>query len=286
MSRQHPKAGEIRALLDEGLNNRIIAQRLRLNQGTVARVRADAGLPPTPRSAWTRRPHPKADQIRALLGEGLPDAEIRRQTGADVRTIAGMRKAGGFGRATVTRRATRPHPKDAEIRALLHAGHGNTEIHRRTGADVSAVRRIRALLGVPAPVRTVPSLEEKWRKATKPVPGGHLEWTGSRVGESRTPVLFHQDTTHTAARVSFRLRTGRDPVGPVRSECGVLHCVAPEHVEDEPGRARLREQLRNVLGLGPRPDKCRRGHDQATHGRLAPDSTAYCEACHADRRTP
>jgi hypothetical protein len=57
-------------------------------------------------------------------------------------------------------------------------------------------------------------------------------------------------------------------------------CVEPHHVEDEPGRTRLREQLRHVTGMPARAAQCKRGHDQAGHGRYTPDGVAYCHTCH------
>lgn len=226
------------------------------------------------------RPHPKRDTIQALLAEGLTDTAIREQTGADMRAIARLRAAGGFGPATVTRRGTRPHPKDAQIRELLHAGLSGDAIARQLHVDRAAVRRIRRLLGLPVPPRQPLSLEEKWRERTRPVEGGHLEWTGERVGPSRSPVMRYRDKMFTAGAIAFRERTGRDPVGQVKAECGMRQCVAPEHVEDEPGRTRLREQLRYLLGMGARPQFCQRRHDQAEHGRLLPNGTHYCRLCH------
>ncbi|MEV1063420.1 hypothetical protein [Streptomyces sp. NPDC050263] len=221
----------------------------------------------------------RADVVE-LLQAGHCDAEIHRRTGADVREVARTRKAGRFGPATITRRGTRPHPKDAQIRELLHAGLGNNDIARQLGVDRAAVRRIRADARVPLPLRQPMSLDAKWEANTQPLEGGHLEWTGSRAKKSGTPVLRSGDRMHTAAAVAFRRRTGRDPVGQVKAECGMRQCVAPDHVEDEPGRVRLREQLRHVMGMGARKPRCRRGHDQAEHGRYEPDGTAYCQACH------
>jgi len=285
MSEQHPQQAAIRTLLDEGLNDRVIARRLGVGVRAVARVRKEAGLRPAPRSSWTRSPHPQDSAIRTLLGEGHTDVEIHRRTGADASTIARIRKSGGYGPATITRRGTRPHPKDAQIRALLHAGRSNNAIARELGVDRAAVRRIRAVAGVPIPPQQPLSLDEKWAANTKPVEGGHLEWTGSRAGESGTPVLSYREQLHTAAVIAFRRRTGRDPVGPVKAECGMHQCVEPEHVEDEPGRTRLREQLRHVLGMGPRMSHCRHGHDQAEHGRYEPGGAAYCATCKDRGRT-
>lgn len=286
MTRQHPKHGAIRELLTAGQNNRAIARQLHVGVDAVAAIRSEIGLPPTPRSAWTRQQHPQTDAIRTLLGEGHTDSEIHLRTRAGVRVIARLRKAGGYGPATITRCGTRPHPKDAQIREQLGKGLGVDAVARMVGADRVAVRRIRNELGLP-PTRMQPlSLDVKWEQRAQLVDGGHREWTGSRIGPSRTPVLVDQGTTYTAAALAFRRRTGRAPVGQVKAECDHHQCVAPEHVEDESGRLRLREQLRHLLCMCERPQFCTRRHDQAEHGRLSPDGRAYCRACQAERRSP
>lgn len=278
--KSHPQHEEILDRLGDGsVSNAAVARQLGVGIRAVATVRKSVNLPSTPRSAWARAPHPKDSDIRSLLGEGHTDVEIHRRTGADVSTVARIRKADGYGPATITRRGTRLHPKDAQIRELITKGLSNAEVARQTRADRSAIRRIRGEMGIPVPPQHLQTLDEKWAQRTQPVEGGHLEWTGERGTTSGTPLLRYRDQNHTAAAVAFRRRTGRDPVGHVKAECGVHQCVAPEHVEDEPGRDRLREQLRYLLGMGERPQFCRRGHDQAEHGRLLPDGVAYCRTC-------
>lgn len=278
---QHPQYDAIVALQEQGLNDTVIARQLCISVRVARRIRKDAGLPSAPRTSWTYRPHPQEPTIRLLLGEGHTDTAIREKTGADVGAIARLRKAGAFGRPTIIRVAKRQHPKHAAIVDLLNAGLGDSEIARQLGADRTSVRRIRAEAGValpkwdPQPL----TLEEKWRKQTRPLEDGHLEWTGSRVNAGHTPTMRYRGTSHSPAAVAFRLRTGRDPVGQTKAECGLHQCVAPDHVEDEPGRTRLREQLRHVMGMGPRPAACAHGHDQAEHGRYAPNGVAYCHAC-------
>lgn len=282
--KSQPRQGEIRALLGDGrVSNRAVARQLGVDVRDVARIRKDAGLPAAPREVWERAPHPKREEILQLLGEGHTDTAIREKTGADLRVIARMRTDGGFGPATITRRGTRLHPKDAEIRELLHQG-SSEAIARQLKVDRGAVRRIRGLVGVPSPDPQPLSLEEKWQERTREVEVGHLEWTGERVGPSRTPVMRYRGKSYTAAAIAFRQRTGRDPVGQVKAECDMRQCVAPAHVEDEPGRTRLREQLRLLLGKGERPKSCRRGHDQAEHGRLLPGGVAYCSLCQGHGR--
>ncbi|WP_392967250.1 hypothetical protein [Streptomyces sp. LN245] len=275
---------QIRSLLEQGLPDRVIAHKTGANVREVARARKEAGIPPAPRSSWTRRPHPKLLTIRVLLNEGHTDKFIRERTGADTKVIARIRREGGFGPATITRRGTRPHPKEAAIRALLTEGKSTEAIARELAVDRGAVRRLRREAGVPNPPIQPLSLDEAWAQHTKPVDGGHLEWTGSRAAASGTPVMRYRDVTYTAGALAFRQRTGRDPVGQAKAECGMAQCVAPAHVEDEPGRLHVREQLRNVLGKGARKPRCRHGHNQAEHGRYSPDGVAYCQACHDERK--
>lgn len=183
-----------------------------------------------------------------------------------------------------------PRPVNAtrtDIIALLQEGHSNNRIMRELRCDKQRVIRIRAELGLPAFVKAeqTRTLEEKWALFTKPVDGGHLEWIGTRGTASSTPVLSYKEKLYTAAVIAFRIKHGREPEGYVKAECGLQHCVAPDHVEDEAGRIRLREQLRFLVGGPERKEKCVHGHDLAVHGRFSPDGrTAYCEACKVVRK--
>ncbi|MGW3025824.1 hypothetical protein [Streptomyces sp. NPDC001221] len=275
----HPMEPQIRALLAEGWNNARITEHLNAPPKVVAQVRKDTNTSPAPRTTWRRQPHPKAREINELLGDGHNDAEIRRRTGADVKAIARMRADGRYGKPTIGRKP-RSHPREAEIRALL-PHHGNNAIARQLGVDRAAVRRIRAELGLPAyvPADQTRTLEEKWATFTRPVDGGHLEWTGERQSTSGTPVMRYKEKSYSPAAIAFTIKHGREPQGHVKAECNIKHCVAPDCVDDEAGRQRTREQLRYLMGGRERKPFCAHGHDQAEHGRYAPDGTAYCEAC-------
>lgn len=169
-----------------------------------------------------------------------------------------------------------------QIAAALRTGLSNAKVAAQLSCDRHRVGDVRRALSIPAPPRR--TLEEKWAGFTRPVDGGHLEWTGERQKTSGTPMMHYQEKTYTAARIAFRIRHGHDPRGYAYTECGHHHCVAPEHVDDEAGRARAREQLRYLTGGQERPAKCVHGHDQVAHGRYGPDGVAYCEACKAERR--
>lgn len=277
-NRPHPQEAEIRALLEQGDTNAEVRRRLFVGARAVAEVRRTYGIPPVPRSAWRRRRYPAAPAIHELLLDGHTNAEIARRTGADPGTVARIRARDGYGPATVRPRKPRPHPRDGEIRALL-AVMSSEAIAKRLGVDRVAVRRIRKDAGITyTPVRpTTP--EEKWSALLRPVEDGHTEWTGERAGRSGTPVMRFRERSVSPAGLAFRARTGRDPVGQVRAECGYPHCLTPDHVDDERGRQETRRLLRYVKGGTERPATCRHGHDQAEHGRYEPDGTAYCEAC-------
>lgn len=275
---------QIHELLKQGLSNAAISRRTYIDVRTIRRVRKDAGIPPVPRTAWRRAPHPREAQIHELLQDGHSDQEIHRRTGADPRTIKLRRAAAGIGKATIIKssRENWVHPRDAEIRSLL-AKMSNAKIAGTLGVDRAAVARIRKLTGIEwAP--TYATAEEKWASYTVQTDGGHTRWTGPRFTASQTPTMKFNEASISPAAIAFRIRTGRDAVGQVRAECGVTHCMTPAHVDDEPGRQHLRAQIRAVRGLGPPPTHCRHGHDQAEHGRYAPDGDAYCEACKRDQK--
>jgi hypothetical protein len=180
---------------------------------------------------------------------------------------------------------TRPNATRADIISMLSDGHSNSRIVRDLRVDKQRVRRIRTELGLPTfvPVEQTRTLEEKWALDTRPLDGGHLEWTGEHA-TGGTPLVSYKEKHHSAAAVAFRIHTGRDPQGYVIADCGMRHCVAPEHVEDEAGRLRNREQLRYLTGGRERKPFCGHGHDQAEHGRYESDGTAYCEACKREQK--
>lgn len=168
-----------------------------------------------------------------------------------------------------------------QIVAALQAGHSVYRINKDLRADRARVRAIRDELGLGTyvPTRSTRTIEDKWRLFARPLDGGHMEWTGERGTAAGTPLLSFKDRHHSAAAIAFRIRTGRDPKGYVIADCGMKHCVAPEHVEDEADRARNREQLRYVLGGRRRKDRCIHGHDQAEHGAYGAKGAAYCREC-------
>lgn len=175
----------------------------------------------------------------------------------------------------------------ADIAALLREGHSDRAIADQLAACRKTVAAHRHALRIgPAPIPTPPhrselTLEEKWATFTTPTDDGHLLWTGRRNKTSGTPVFTYREKTHTARKVAFRIRTGRDPEGHAKPECGRDDCVKPDHVDDGTIRTRDRAALAALTGRAPRLNTCGRGHEYATHRRYLPDGRSYCGACSA-----
>lgn len=169
------------------------------------------------------------------------------------------------------------------IPELLREGLDNMAISKLTGADRRVVARVRRDLGMP-PVRNRTTVEQKVARASVPREDGHTGWTGRRA-TTGAPTVRQDGKDATCSHVVFRARTGRDPVGMVKSECGFEDCLTPEHVSDELERRKVRGQERALYGLDPQPwDVCSKGlHEWEEHGRFEPDLTPYCRGCNTVR---
>jgi hypothetical protein len=176
---------------------------------------------------------------------------------------------------------TPPNATDAQILAALHDGHSNNRIVRELRCDKQRVIRLRAQAGLPATVLQPLTLEEKWASKTRPVDGGHLEWTGERAKATGTPLMRYKEAGYSPAAIAFEHKHGRPPQGYVKAECGYPHCVAPDHVNDEAGRQQTRLRVRAERGLGDVPTKCVSGHDLTVHAKFESDGRAYCGLCKA-----
>ncbi len=168
-----------------------------------------------------------------------------------------------------------------EIVALLRQGLPDYVIAQRLHTHKTKVAEHRQRLGLPKTPRgrlAAPSLEAAFQARTEPVTGGHVRWTG-HVSRAGMPIVRYDGTNHSAYRVAFRIRTGRDPQGPCSSDCGMSGCVAPGHVEDSVGRQRTRKALAALNGQCARLDRCGRGHDLSVHREYSPKGEPYCGAC-------
>lgn len=91
-NRPHPKAVEIRELLEDGYNNAEIRRRTGADWDTIARMRAASRVgDPT---ITTRPPHPKTDQVRALLATHTT-TQIAAELHMDKRTVRDLRADAG-----------------------------------------------------------------------------------------------------------------------------------------------------------------------------------------------
>jgi hypothetical protein len=116
----------------------------------------------------------------------------------------------------------------------------------RYGCRPALVARVRAELHAPAYRRgkrpTGETLQQAFKARVEPVGGGHLLWVG-RISSAGVPVLSWHGEHTTAARVAFKIDTGREPVGQVRATCTYPRCVAPGHQADRLMREALAETL-------------------------------------------
>ncbi|MFD4943057.1 hypothetical protein ACFWNT_11075 [Streptomyces sp. NPDC058409] len=137
-----------------------------------------------------------------------------------------------------------------DIADLLRAGHSDREISRVLHLDNRTIAAVRTELGLPrhkSGIKAAGSPRDLFRQRTRPVDGGHLEWTGY-VANDGTPFFRWNKRGYTAGRMAFGMQHGRAPVGRVRPGCGHLGCVAPSHVEDQPMRDQLKRQLAGIFG--------------------------------------
>lgn len=78
----------------------------------------------------------------------------------------------------------------------------------------------------------VETLRDLWGKYTRPLPGGHIGWTGPAGSFS------FRGLPVTPKQLAFQLDRGHKAVGIIRRapECPVLECVNPRHILDAPER--------------------------------------------------
>lgn len=88
---------------------------------------------------------------------------------------------------------------------------------------------------------TVEELRTAYERRAERVAGGHRRWTGTA---DPTPLLWVRKERFTVARAAFRLTVGREPVGNVKADCGMPHCVEGEHLTDRLMREHMRAEER------------------------------------------
>ncbi|MEH0470854.1 hypothetical protein QA943_18700 [Streptomyces sp. B21-097] len=171
---------------------------------------------------------------------------------------------------------------------LFHQGATNAAAARALGISKTTAGDWRRRLDIapapqqPAANRSPLTLEQKWAQHARPVEGGHFQWTGRHRADTGTRVFTHHAREYTARATAFVIGNGRPPRGKVTAECDAPEwCVSPAHVEDTPGRTKLREALAIVQGTASPLTECTRGHAAADHRRYDRDGRPYCGACHA-----
>jgi hypothetical protein len=125
---------------------------------------------------------------------------------------------------------------------LLQAGLSDRAIALQLHVHRRRVRDLRAELGLPKrkPGRPPSSPEGAfWRRAV-PTSDGHLLWPHA----SSTLRTGHEGARESVARIAFRIRYRREPVGQVRAGCDQPGCIHPRHVEDQP----MRQQYTAIFG--------------------------------------
>lgn len=168
-------------------------------------------------------------------------------------------------------------------RKLISEGEHDSAVSKALGIDRRTSARIRRDMGMP-PKRSAIPLDVKLRRDWRPREDGHTGWDGRRYSSGGPSVRKHgQDTP--ATHVAFKLRTGRYPVGIVKTECGERECLTPAHLSDEIERRTVRMQERALLGMVPQPwDVCPAGtHRWDEDGRLEPNLKPYCKSCNTER---
>jgi hypothetical protein len=171
------------------------------------------------------------------------------------------------------------------VRELAGQGLTDPVIANKLGIARTTVMRIRHRNNIPGNtrIRQPRPLADVITGYTQPTDHGHAQWTGPHHPDG-TPIFFNAGRQHSAYRIAFTLRTGREPEGRVQPDCGRPGCVTPGHLTDRTERQHIRQQLRALDGLPAIPSEtCGKGHDQTTDGRIGPDGSTYCNTC-ADTR--
>lgn len=104
--------------------------------------------------------------------------------------------------------------------------------HRTVEFD--SLDRVRTLVlhALRAEINPVNTLRSLWEDRSYPLPGGHIGWRGSSSN------IGFRGRSYTPKQIAFRIDRGHNPAGIIRrtSECSVVACVNPLHLEDNAER--------------------------------------------------
>ncbi|MBA4865963.1 hypothetical protein H1V43_32390 [Streptomyces sp. PSKA54] len=137
----------------------------------------------------------------------------------------------------------------AQIVELLRAGGTDRGIERETGVPKRQVRKIRIEQGIaphkPGNPLAGQSLEDAFWRRVQPTDDGHLLWPHYKPG--RPCLIKWRNSNRSAHKIAFGIAHDREPVGRVRTGCGIPGCVHPRHVDDQA----MRNQYVSIFGRTP-----------------------------------
>jgi len=137
-----------------------------------------------------------------------------------------------------------------DIAAHIRADRPTRDIMRLLGVPRAAVEAVANQLGRPASTRRgfrPSSLEDAFWGQVRHLPDGHLLWLGDHDPHG-APVLWCTPFVYSARRVSYELRHGRHPDGPLTQTCGHDQCVEADHLADPAGRQYLATVVTTLFG--------------------------------------
>ncbi|MDH6116866.1 hypothetical protein ABH930_000285 [Kitasatospora sp. GAS204A] len=230
----HPKLHQIRRLIDAGLTNTAIGQQLHVERQTVGRIRHELGLPLVPRQPLTVEEKWR-QRTRELPGGHLEwTGDTSTGRGVPVLRHSGQTYTAGRVAFRIQHGADPTgHAKpDCGVRYCVAPAHQY---------DTAARQPVRE------PLVRYNSAEAKLAALTEATPDGHLAWAGPTTADGRQ-ILTHGGVNHTAARVAFRARWGREPIGVVLPSCEYPRCLLGEHLDDTKARNAYRAMFSAVFG--------------------------------------
>ncbi|MFF9043299.1 hypothetical protein [Streptomyces parvulus] len=175
------------------------------------------------------------DQVADLLEAGATYQHIQQQLRTDSQRVRRVRAERRIplppGRAKRSRAEL--DALEPTVIAMLLAGAMYKEIRSETRYSPNAIARLRRELSIPVPSREPAGLtidEALTRYALPSTTGGHVTWQGPTRG--RTMTLFAEGRRFNARYILFERTHGRPHVGYVRSNCGLIPCIAGTHLTD------------------------------------------------------
>lgn len=175
------------------------------------------------------------------------------------------------------------NPRHDEIVGAIRNGLSDSAVAKLLGVCRNSVGRIRRAEGIPA-FTNARTLAQVIMQDARTDDDGHTHWDGVRDIHG-IPQVRLDGRYVPVSHVAFEMRYGHKPSGYVKADCGVKHCLTPDHMLDDRGRRTLYLQLRALHGLGGHWTVCRRcGGDWESVGRIQSDLKLYCNHCKSNRK--